>query len=86
VKPVVVEVHPTCDHRPVCLDVDDLAGRACIRVSCQRCGFLLGLGDTSDPVGREFGLAIVISDICQLWQPGRERDKRIGWAVEAFAS
>lgn len=75
-----------CDHRPVDLSVDDLANRACVRVSCQRCGFLLGLGAAADPIGREFGLAIVIADICQLWEPGAERERRIEWAVEAFAS
>lgn len=73
----------TCDHRPVSLDVEDLGAR-CVRVTCSQCGTELALGPSPDPTGSELALAIALADIHVLWEPGRERDERIAWAVEAF--
>jgi hypothetical protein len=62
-------------------------GNAVTRRMCIRCGAWLPLGesnDASEAVHIEILLADRIADICQLWEPGEDREMEI-WKLVAFA-
>ena len=56
---------------------------------CRVCGEWISLGPANDSppaVQREIALAACIADVCQLWEPGRDRTEQVDRFVEGFAS